>query len=296
MKQSVFQVFARPVPLACNRWKRVRNALVLGTIGMALSAGGGAHAEETVLSAPQANADGAGRKIHLSYTLYAHWLPVLDIHTDFLLDPSHYDMTMDAKANGVIALFMKMDIHATAQGTFHDGALFPQLYESGGWSRKAMRRVKIDYPASGPRVLVLEPAETDREPVPEAQRAGAADIMASMMKVLEQIRRTGQCDATVNIFDGVRLTRMTVRTGGTELPPHVRRAWRTPSLRCDFTGQQIAGFIIGSRTTSLREPHGGSIWLRAFPGLGLVPVRMEVEHPKIGRATALLEEEPTAAQ
>ncbi|GBR08304.1 DUF3108 domain-containing protein [Acetobacter oeni] len=234
------------------------------------------------------------QKTHLSYTLYSHWFSVLDITTDYLLDSARYDVSMDAHASGLLSLFMRMNIHSRAQGSVSDSVVRPQRYDSAGWARKTMRHVIIDYPLSGPRVVLQDPAETDREPVSEDQRRAATDILGTMMKVLAQIRQTGRCDGTFDIFDGIRLTRMTLSTAGMEPPPDIRKEWRAPAMRCNFTGRQIAGFIKGHESTSsLREQHGGSMWFETIPGFGPVAVRVEMEHPKIGKATALLTKDPT---
>ncbi|WP_173577541.1 DUF3108 domain-containing protein [Acetobacter fallax] len=232
-------------------------------------------------------------KTHLSYTLYSHWFAVLDIGTDYLLDSTHYEASMSAHAGGLISLFMRMNIHTLAQGSVQNGVVHPRLYDSTGWSRHAIRHVIMEYPASGPKVVLQDPPETDREPVSEEQRHAAVDILGTMMKVLAQVRQTGRCDGTVDIFDGIRLTRMTLHSAGMESPPDVRKEWSAPALRCDFMGSQIAGFIKGHTTSTLREKHGGSIWFETIPGFGPVAVRVEMEHPKIGKATALLTKDPT---
>ncbi len=250
-------------------------------------------------TAPEAAAPAATlspAKTHLSYTLYSHWFAVLDISTDYLLDSTHYEASMNAHAGGLVSLFMRMNIHSLAKGSVQNGVVQPQLYDSGGFSRHAMRHVMIDYPQSGPRIVIQDPPETDREPVSDDQKKAAVDILGAMMRVLAEVRQTGRCDGTFDIFDGIRLTRMTLRSAGTEAPPNVRKEWSAPALRCDFSGRQIAGFIKGHTTTSLRETHGGSIWFETIPGFGPVAVRVEMEHPKIGKATALLTKDPVLVQ
>ncbi|MBV1837697.1 DUF3108 domain-containing protein [Acetobacter estunensis] len=226
---------------------------------------------------------------HLSYTVYSHWLSVLSVETNFRLTDNRYETTMEARADGLVSLFMRMNIHANARGSIEQGQVKPQFYESTGWSRGMMRHVIIHYPGGNPKIEQLEPAEDDREPVSDTMQQGAADILATMAKLFVSVRSTGRCDATYDIFDGIRLTRMELHTGAVEVPPGVDKEWRVPALRCDFMGHQVAGFVKGHRSTSLRTPHGGSVWFENVEGRGLVPVRVSMEHPKIGRMTVELE-------
>lgn len=228
----------------------------------------------------------------LSYTIYSHWLSVMDVTTDFLLTDHKFEVSTSVRAGGLLAVFVHMNIHAFARGDVVDGVVRPAAYDNAGWSRDALRHVVIDYPAGDPHVVLVSPPEPRREPVPEDARRGAVDLLTAMMKSLAQVRKSGTCDGVFRIYDGLRLTRMTLRTAGMQVAPKVRKEWSAPALRCDFVGQQVAGFIVDSQNKSLREPHGGSMWIEDIKGFGPTVVRVEMEHPKVGHMTALLNDPP----
>lgn len=277
---------AFPVPV-----KNFSRQLLLAAVWAGLSVTGAACAATPAAPAPDAQVSEGRTRLH--YTLWSHWMPVLEITTDYQLDASRYNVSMQAKAGGLISLFMKMNIHSSAQGRIAGGVFSPVRYESHGYSRGADRSVTLDYPGGAPRVVELTPAEPDREPVTPEQRRNGTDILSAMMKVLSQVSRTGRCDGSLEIFDGIRLTRFDLQTAGTEVPKGVRREWRQPAMRCNFMGSQVAGFIKGHTSTTLKERHGGAIWFETLPGYGPVVVRAEMEHPKIGKATAFLSDPPS---
>jgi hypothetical protein len=64
----------------------------------------------------------------------------------------------------------------------------------------------------------------------------------------------------------------------------------TPALRCDFIGQQVAGFIKDSpNRAKMAMPQPGSAWFKDVEGIGLVPVRIEFNHPKLGHVTVVMQ-------
>ncbi|WP_240993561.1 DUF3108 domain-containing protein [Asaia bogorensis] len=228
------------------------------------------------------------------YRVYNHGLHVVDATADYTLTDLGYGIRTTLHAGGFMSLFLRMDIQSTAQGHFDHNWVQPVTYESAGYSRGKHRSVVLHYADNTPHVVTLDPKETDREAVPEAELDHALDTLSAMALLLENVRQTGKCDGNAHVFDGLRLSAMTSRGPfKADVPVTFDQKFNGPALRCDFVGQQEAGFIKdSSHLAVMKAPHPGAAWFQDIPGAGLTAVRVEFEHPKLGRMTAVLDHAP----
>lgn len=228
------------------------------------------------------------------YRVYNHGLHVVDATADYTLTDMGYGIRTRLHAGGFMSLFLRMDIQSTAQGRFSHDWVEPLDYESDGYSRGKHRSVVLHYADDTPRVVSLEPRESDREDVPPSDLSHAMDTLSAMALLLENVRHTGKCDGKAQVFDGLRLSAMTSHGPfRADVPETFGQKYRGAALRCDFVGQQEAGFIKDSaHLAAMKAPHPGSAWFQDIPGVGLTAVRIEFEHPKLGQMTAVLDHAP----
>ncbi|GBQ83927.1 DUF3108 domain-containing protein [Asaia krungthepensis] len=247
-------------------------------------------ASSTVSTAPSAN---MGQTTAI-YRVYNHGLHVVDATADYTLTDLGYGITTRLHAGGFMSLFLRMDIQSTAQGHFDHDWVHPVGYESAGYSRGRHRSVVLHYDDDAPHVVTLDPKESDREDVPQGELSHAMDTLSAMALLLENVRHTGKCDGNAHVFDGLRLSAMTSHGPFKgEVPETFGQKFKGPALRCDFVGQQEAGFIKdSSHLEVMKAPHPGSAWFQDIPGVGLTAVRIEFEHPKLGQMTAVLDHTP----
>lgn len=230
---------------------------------------------------------------HETFAAYIHGMHALNASVDYVLQPWGYDGTAQIRSNGMIGWFVHMNVIAHTEGRFSTGnTVAPILYDSAGLSRGAQRHVHLDYRNGTPDVSVRTPEETDREPVPKTQLPGSIDTFSGMMQLLKAIRENGQCNGSARIFDGIRLTSLTVHGPVSDnIPDNHGQAETGKALRCDFVGQQIAGFVRNSpNRAKMAIPKPGSAWFKKIDGFGLIPVRIEFEHPKFGHISLVLQD------
>jgi len=235
----------------------------------------------------------AAGQVNTSYAVYLRGLHVLDTDVSYQIEHWGYGGTTHIRPAGMISWFVKMDIRSRVEGDFVEGGnVKPIRYDSGGLSRGQHRRVLLTYNGNTPHVDILEPVETDRDPIPDSDLPHTIDTLSGMARLLETLTQTGHCDGSAVIFDGLRLTKMTVH-GPTQadIPKTHKQAYAgDPSLRCDFIGQQVAGFIKDSpNRAKLATPQPGSAWFKNVEGIGLVPIRIEFNHPKLGHVTVVMQ-------
>ncbi|MCP1229486.1 DUF3108 domain-containing protein [Acetobacter indonesiensis] len=229
----------------------------------------------------------------VKYLVFVHGLHVMDIQATYRLDDTQYGVGAHVKTAGLFGMFMKTDLTLQARGRFAGGKIEPESFETAGWSRKRTRHAIIHYQDSTPQVALMDPVETDREPVTDEERKGAVDTLAMLMGLLHDVRSTQSCRGQEKVFDGLRLTTLSFQSAGEQkIPSGGPLDWGEAALRCNFVGQQIKGFKFSSEKSKLRNPQPGRAWFEKIGTMGLVAVRIELDHPKLGHITVLLDGAP----
>lgn len=228
--------------------------------------------------------------LHLSYALYGHGFHVMDVEADLTLSGDSYRISLHDRTTGLVGLLVRSDVTSIADGRFDGLQVQPYGFSSSGRSRGAERVVRIAYAGGDPQVLELSPIDSDRDPVAAAAAARSIDSLSAVVALVRSASRTGRCDGTARLFDGLRLSTLQARTVGQQtLPADARSAYAGQALRCDFVGQQIGGFLHDADEARKHRPQQGSAWLAVpRPGAPLLPVRVVFQTPRFGDATLFL--------
>lgn len=156
------------------------------------------------LSAASAAAStGAGAV--LTYEINLGGLEIGIAEVTIALDEEAYAAEAQVSSAGLFGRLMSMTTAARSVGTWTAEGPRPSLHRSETLWRGERRTVDLEYgdPAAPPRAEVLPPPSVeDREPVPEAARAGTVDPMTGLLALL----RPGAAAAgPLPIYDGRRL-------------------------------------------------------------------------------------------
>ncbi len=235
-----------------------------GALGLALlwATGAGASAE-------------AG--IHLTYTIYALGFRAMVMEAKVDFDGDRYQVAMSDHTVGFVSAFVTNHVASEAVGTLTGDVLHPLHFQSAGYSRGADRRTVIDYEGDRPEVSVLSPVEARRDKVPAADTVGSVDSLSAVAGLLQKIAVSGHCDSTLRIFDGARLTEIVAKTAGQVMLPKVARSpYAGAALQCDFTTQELAGFLHDDNYAKSHEPQHGTAWVAPVV-LGSPPVPIRVQ-------------------
>ena len=126
------------------------------------------------------------------------------------------------------------------------------------------RRTLIAYDHGLPQIRDLQPPqETEREPVPPELQLHTMDTLSALAQLMRRVAaRPARARPTVHTYDGRRVLDVVAHTGGPErLEPTGRSIFSGPTLRCDFEGRELAGFLLGQNDPEHRRPLHGSAWL-----------------------------------
>lgn len=220
----------------------------------------------------------------LSYGGYTLLLHVARLAVEFRLEPSGYDVRLHSTTTGLLSLFVSADATTQAHGVWNGNEAEPRSFSSSGLHRGAPRRVVLRYRDHRPHVDKLEPADDDRSPVPPALTNGTVDPLSAIVQLIRRVSLTGRCDGSALVFDGRRLFRVTARSAGQEtLLPSRRSSYAGPALRCELTGQVLAGFKRSAGAEARAVKHGTAWFARLTAGGPAWPVRATVETPWVGQ-------------
>ncbi len=236
----------------------------------------------------------------LVYAGFVAGLNVSSIRTAFQLDSQGYQLGVSFRTSGLVGAFFKTENIARSEGGWRGAKAAPRIYGSAGIYRGTPREIEIDYPAGQPVITRFNPpVDPEHEPVPDALRANTTDALSAIASLVHMVETTGKCDGETTIFDGRRVSRITVHTVGMEtLPVESRSSFSGPALRCDIDGRQIAGFAVDAGPDDMiRKPQHSTVWLASVtPGIPAVPVLMSLEVRLMGHMTVYLTQARMGAQ
>jgi hypothetical protein len=225
------------------------------------------------------------------YDGYAHGLIALKMTGALTLTPGAYSGRLSYHTAGMIGWMVHNVSESTAEGRFKDDAAAPERFDSSGNLRGTDRVTHMTYRDGNPVVLqILPPPGLERTLVAPGDTLHTIDTLSAIAMLVRRFGAAGSCDGKARVFDGHRLTDLTASTVGPEvLPPTAKSHFSGPTVRCDFVGLQLGGFMKGQDEAKLRAPRHGSAWLApVVAGAPPVPVRVTFEHPLLGLVTLYL--------
>ena len=230
-------------------------------------------------------------QVQLAYDTYAGGIEVMQMRVFFGLGPWNYRVDLDYHTTGLVGLLYRGHQTNTVRGMWQDDQATPQEFFGEGVWRGHERRTLIGYDHGLPQVRELQPPqETEREPVPSELQLHTMDTLSAVAQLMRRVEHDHACETEVHTYDGRRVLDIVARTGGPErLDPTGRSTFSGPTLRCDFEGREVAGFLLGEDDPEHRRPLHGSAWLApVLPNAPPLPVRIAFQTRWFGLATMYL--------
>jgi hypothetical protein len=244
----------------------------------------------TALAAPCAQAAETG-SFSAEYEGFSHGLLVLKMSTSLTLTPTGYQGRLAYHTAGMVGWMVHNAIDTTVTGSFDGDRAVPISFDSNGDLRHVIHTVRMHFTNGSPVIDTLVPAvDPERDPVPPAMTSHTIDTLAAIASLIRQVGDKGTCDGKVTAFDGRRVTVMTARTVGEEMLPKTgRSSFAGQALRCDFDGDQLAGFVHTETLDAQKRTRHGIAWLaQAVPGGPPVPVKVNFENKVLGQVSLYL--------
>ena len=225
------------------------------------------------------------------YVGYSHGLTVLKLTGSLTLTPGGYSAEVTFHTAGLVGMMVHVDNDTHVQGAFDGNKAVPSLFAGTGRMRGTDRATRIEYTGGNPVVKILvPPVEHERSPIAPQDTLHTIDTLSAAALLVREVATTGHCDGSEKTFDGRRLSDLTAHTTGPELLPQTSRSiFSGQTLRCDFDGTQLGGFVNDENEDTLRKPRHGTAWLApVLPNAPPVPVRVIFDNKILGQVTLYL--------
>jgi hypothetical protein len=222
------------------------------------------------------------KRVTLDYAVYVGGWETIKVSFDTSLRPETYHMKTALDGEGVLNWWFNWRMSAFSEGRLADGKAIPtRAGADSHWNGKH-RQTRITYPTSGlPVVRVTPPpSDDDRDPVPEALRAGTRDLSGAVLTLLSSIGRKNGCDVREPVFDGRRrydlvMTQLeTVQMTASDYSPFSGAAFK-----CRLKVDPIAGYKRNRENRrKWRKSDHTTIWIgQVFDAVPPLPVRMHLD-------------------
>jgi Protein of unknown function (DUF3108) len=243
-----------------------------------------------VLASAGAHAASTG-SFKAEYDGYSHGLVTLKMSASLTLTPTGYSGRLAFHTAGLVGFMVHVESDSQVAGHFDGERAVPESFSSTGVLHGTTRTVSMHWHDSNPVIdAIAPPPEPERTKVPPELQAHTIDALSAMAALVRQANDGSRCDGDVTVFDGRRLSHMAAHFVGHELPPPSAKShYDAPALRCDFEGQEVAGFLKNESEADQRRTRHGSAWLAPLlPDAPMVPERIVFEHKVLGQVTLYL--------
>jgi hypothetical protein len=231
--------------------------------------------------------------LHATYDAYAAGMHVARVEAGLRFGPWSYQVDLRYHTTGVTGFLVRGHQFDVVSGSWHGLTAKPFRFVGEGSWRGIDRLAEIDYQDGKPNTRQLVPQnDFEREPVPDELRQNTIDTLSALAELVRVVDATGHCEAAARTYDGRRAVDVEAHTAGEDvLEPTSRSSFAGRALRCDFSGQMLAGFRLGDDRERERRPMHGSAWLAAISAGGpRLPVRLTFATRWLGDATVYLTE------
>lgn len=119
-----------------------------------------------------------------------------------------YSARARVSAAGLVGAFLKFNFEGVSRGTLGRSGPVPVTFQAVSDSPRGRRTTRIDWENGVPARVTIEPPR-ENPPDPREQ-AGTLDPISAGFAMLRDGPAERMCDATVDIFDGSRRSRLTI--------------------------------------------------------------------------------------
>jgi len=246
-----------------------------------------------VLVAPAA-AVAASKTTSLQLTYQVEWgdVDVATTTADWTFGEDRFELVATSRTIGLTDRLRKYRGRTELTGRIEDGRYVPHRLAISGVSRRRSREAYTTWaPATGASATQRQPAlDLDKVfPLKAEHIDGAIDPFSAMLNALNGVARSGSCNGSARIYDGLRTSVLTLHDFGADVLEKDRPfAYAGGAVVCGLSGRPTGGHQRKSRWRK-KQPKPEDILIfvaEVRPGLFL-PVRMQAKS-FLGTVTARL--------
>lgn len=239
------------------------------------------------------------KPVHLIFDVYNKNLHVVTIEASYQLTADHYYIQAHFASAGLANFFVNLNMISSVNGNVEGNNITPNLFRSSGKSKGEKFQTLIDFhnPQQINIKTLIPGKEKNRDALDQNQINNSMDIMSAMIKLIRHVRTENKCDDQLKIFDGLRIFTFNSQTiGKTTVPSTWTSPYRGQALLCKAIAQQTGGLKQSRHRALMAKPQPGYLWFQSIDSIGILPIRFEFDHPKMGKVIVILRKIPNINQ
>lgn len=197
------------------------------------------------------------------------FVPVGGVTVDADISDESYDITATVTSRGILNLFERTDIDASASGLISAGAVRWQRYDLDHRYSRKRRTISMQTDTYGAITSQIEPIyRTWGDPAAtEEQRRTSRDPLSNVVAMSIDVGRSRRCEGSYPTYDG-RFHYLLQLSGG-DIDDYEGGGYEGDVLKCTLTYVAVSGF--NQRDQGRRRIPEGQVWFALMPDTTFAP-------------------------
>lgn len=169
------------------------------------------------------------------------------------VEPSHYQIDLNARLTGVAAMVSNVKLAFASAGNLHRGAILPSSYATTSGNEQETRTVRMRLQSGTVKAVDISPPFEDwegRVPVTEALKRNILDPTSALIMAVpnnQPLVGPAACNRTLRIYDGYVRYDVALSYAGTR--EVAAKGYSGPVAVCTARYHPIAGHKLDSQST-----------------------------------------------
>ncbi len=244
------------------------------------------------VSSATASTQPAGTSLQLAYEVEWGNVDVATATADWVFSEDSFELVATSQTVGLTGSVTAYRGQTELTGRIEKGRYVPHRLSISGVSKNRTREAFTTWaPRTGNIATQREPKLDLKKVFPLADEHidGAIDPFSAMLNALNDIARTGSCNGSERVYDGLRTSELTLHDLGTTVLEKDRPfAYEGKALVCGFVGKPTGGHQRKSRwRKKTPKPEDIQVFVSEVRPALFIPVRIQASSV-LGTVTARL--------
>lgn len=197
------------------------------------------------------------------------FVPVGGVTVDADVTDESYDISATVTSRGILNLFERTDIDASASGAINGSGVHWQRYDLDHRYSRKRRTISMQADENGAITSQIEPIyRTWGDPAAtEEQRRASRDPLSNVVAMAIDVGRSRRCEGSYPTFDG--RFHYLLQLGGGDIDPYEGGGFEGDVLKCSLTYVAVSGF--NQRDQGRRRIPEGQVWFALMPDTTFAP-------------------------
>jgi hypothetical protein len=197
------------------------------------------------------------------------FVPVGGVTVDADVSDDSYDISATVQSRGILNLFERTNIQASASGLIDNGWVRWRRYDLDHHYSRKHRTISMQADERGAITSQIEPIYRTwgEPPATEAEQRVSRDPLSNVVAMAIDVGRSRRCEGTYPTFDG--RFHYLLQLGGGEIDEFEGGGYQGEVLKCSLAYIAVSGF--NPRDRGRRRVPQGQVWFALMPDTTFAP-------------------------